>query len=278
MTKIIVTHAGPDTDAIAAAWLIQRFFPGWEEVKYEFVSAGQTFRGAPPDSDPEIIHIDTGLGKFDHHQNHQISSAAQKVFEEVKKISHLEKKRLLALERLVGVINDIDNGRDITWFEAETDRSEFMPHVFLNYFDGGDKSDTEKMKFGMKILEMVYLSMKSKVDAEKEILSGISFKTQWGKGIAIETENDNVLSLGEKKGFSVVAKKSPGTGHLRIYSRWDRGVDLTKAYEMFIEKDTLATWYLHPSKCLLLNGSRKNPSTVPTNLSLKEIIAILKKA
>lgn len=278
MAKIIVTHAGPDIDAITAIWLIQRFIPGWEEAKYEFVSAGQTFRGAPPDDDPEIIHVDTGLGKFDHHQSRELSSASQKVFEEIKKSARLERKRLLALERLVTVINDIDNGRDITWLEAETDRGEFMPYVFLNYFDGSNNADTEKVKFGLKILEMVYSAMKSKVDAEKELLSGTPFKTQWGKSIAIETENDNVLSMGEKKGFSVVAKKSPGTGHLRIYSRWDRGVDLTKAYEMFMEKDTMATWYLHPSKCLLLNGSRKNPSTIPTNLTLKEIIMILKKA
>lgn len=278
MAKIIVTHNGPDPDAITAVWLIQRYFPGWDEAKYEFVPAGKTYRGAPPDDDPEIIHVDTGLGKYDHHQNNEISSATKKVFEEIVKTCKLEKNKLEALKRLVEVTNEVDNGRDITWPEAEMDRSEFMPHAFLNYFCGGTDSDTEKIKFGKKMLEMIYQSFKNKVKAEKELIEGIAFRTRWGKGILVETENDNVLSLGEKKGYSIVAKKSPETGHLRIYSRWDRGVDLSRAYEMVREEDPQATWYLHPSRCLLLNGSRKDPKTIPTTLSAKKIIAILKKA
>lgn len=278
MAKIIVTHYGPDIDAIAAVWLVQRFFLGWEKASYGFVSAGETFRGAPADGDPEIIHVDTGLGKYDHHQDHVKSSATQKVFEEIKKNYRLEKNKLEALERLVGVINEIDNGRDISWAEASTDRSEFLPQAFLNYFENGEKTDEEKIKLGGKILEMIYLAFRSKVEAEKDLGKGQNFKTRWGKGVLVETENDNVLIIGEKKGYSLVAKKSPSSGHLRVYSRWDRDVDLTKAYEMISKKDPNATWYLHPSKCLLLNGSRKNPKTVPTVLSAKEIISILKKA
>jgi hypothetical protein len=161
MSKIIVTHNGPDPDAFTAVWLIQRFFSGWDEASYEFVPAGQTFRGAPPDSDPDIIHVDTGLGKYDHHQNRELSSATKKVFEEIKVNNNLETIKLEALERLVEVVNEIDNGRDVTWPEAALDRSEFMLHAFITYFDNSEDSDTEKIKFGKKILEMIYQALKN---------------------------------------------------------------------------------------------------------------------
>jgi len=38
--KIIVTHTSPDLDAIVSVWLVKKFLPGWQDVKFEFVSAG----------------------------------------------------------------------------------------------------------------------------------------------------------------------------------------------------------------------------------------------
>lgn len=273
-----MTHFNPDTDAIASAWLIRRFFPGWEKASFEFVPAGETFRGAPVDSDPEIIHVDTGRGKFDHHQKKEFSCASLKVLKEIEKQKLAKKEQLEALQRLVTVINEIDNGRDILWPEADSDHTEFMPQLFLNYFNEGSNKDKEKIKFGLKIMEMVYLAIKQKVKAEKDLSAGREFETRWGKAIALETENDDVLTAGEKKGYCLVAKIDPKSSHLRIYSRFDKKVDLTRAFDLFKKADPQATWYLHPSKCLLLNGSRHNPKTTFTKLPLEKIIALLQKA
>jgi hypothetical protein len=40
--------------------------------------------------------------------------------------------------------------------------------------------------------------------------------------------------------------------------------------------DPQATWFLHVSKKMLLNGSPKNPKMKPTKLPLNDIIEVLK--
>ncbi|PJE67582.1 hypothetical protein COU95_01695 [Candidatus Shapirobacteria bacterium CG10_big_fil_rev_8_21_14_0_10_40_9] len=278
MAKIIVTHFYPDLDAVTAVWLIKRFLPGWTKAEVKFVSAGETFRGAPPDSDPEILHVDTGHGKLDHHQKGEYSSAAglvlKKIFKE-KKFSEIDKE---TLKRLVAIVTEIDNGRMITWENASSDRYEFCLHNLLSGFEkeGGDEAI---ISLGLSCLNGVFKVLKDKVLAEKILKEeGKVFRTRWGKAVAVESFDEQVLMVGQKKGFIFVARKNPKSGHLRIYSRWDKKVDLTKAYEEFKKKDPKATWYLHPTKHLLLNGSRGDPNRVSTKLSLSEIIKILEKA
>jgi hypothetical protein len=79
-------------------------------------------------------------------------------------------------------------------------------------------------------------------------------------------------------GFVLVAKRNPDNGHLRIFARVDKRINLTKIYEEFYKKDPQASWYLHPSKTLLFNGMQADLDMVPTKLSLEEIIKVLSKA
>ena len=53
-------------------------------------------------------------------------------------------------------------------------------------------------------------------------------------------------------------------------------IDLTPVWELLKQKDPQATWFLHAGKQLLLNGSRANPDMIPTKLSLREVIEVLK--
>ncbi|MCJ7828021.1 hypothetical protein MUP65_02665, partial [Patescibacteria group bacterium] len=117
--KKIVTHFNPDLDAIISVWLLQRFLTGWEKAQLFFVPAGGTHDGKPVDSDEEVLHVDTGLGKLDHHQRiGEITSAAKLTWEYVcrqryhQPISELE---IEAVSRMVEVVNAIDNARDLSW-------------------------------------------------------------------------------------------------------------------------------------------------------------------
>jgi len=278
MTKIIVTHKSPDLDAICSVWLLKRFLPLWQEAEVKFVPPGETFLGEPPDSNPLIIHVDTGLGKLDHHRRKGYTSASEltmkKIFKE-KKFSEIEKE---ALKRLVAVVTEIDNGRMIGWENASSDRYEFCLHNFISGFEK-KKSNEEIVSLGMVCLDGIFEVLKEKIMAEKILKKeGRVFKTRWGEGLAVESFADQVLLVGQKMGYVLVARKDPKSGHLRIYSRFDKNVDLTSAFLEFKKKDPAATWYLHPSKRLLLNGSRSDPKMVPTKLSLNKIIDILKKA
>ena len=54
-------------------------------------------------------------------------------------------------------------------------------------------------------------------------------------------------------------------------------IDLTLVYEQLKKMDPDATWFLHVSKKMLLNGTPKNPKMIPTKLSLSDIIRVLEK-
>jgi hypothetical protein len=75
-----------------------------------------------------------------------------------------------------------------------------------------------------------------------------------------------------------VARLDTKNGHLKIYARWDKKVDLTKAYKEMKKRDPEPFWFLHSSKVILMNGSLSQPDYQPTKLSLDEVVEILKKA
>jgi hypothetical protein len=120
--------------------------------------------------------------------------------------------------------------------------------------------------------------MQEKVWAEEIIENeGIRFESKWGKAIAFETINDSVLKIAQKMGFVVAVRKDPNKGYIRIKGTPLTKVNFTKAHKELQKKDPEATWYLHSSKKILLNGSVKNTDMRPTKLTLEEIITVLKK-
>ncbi len=277
--KKIITHINPDLDAVASVWLIKRFLPGWEKVQIDYCPAGETLNKKPVDSDPEVLHVDTGLGKLDHHQFNEVNSAAKLCFDFIKherkgqSLSPLDEK---ALERIVDFATQVDNARDLNWGEVDTVRQDFYLHNIISGIRGLAGSDQEAMDYGIKGLEAVFHNIKNRIRAEEEIKKGVEFITLWGKALAVETGNEHVLWEGEKKGYCLVVKKDPETGGVRIYSRYDTEVDLTDAYNKVRKKDPQSEWYLHQSKKLLLNASTSHEMK-PTKLSLEEIIEVLKK-
>lgn len=274
MAKIIVTHLNPDTDAICAVWLIKRFLPGWKEARVKFVPQGETFRGQPPDSDPEILHVDTGLGKFDHHKDYAKTCSGILVWEYIKKKTG---KRDPAIDRLLRVVLDIDRAQDLLWKESTEDRFLF----YLSELLGGviaKKGGEKALGLGMEALDGVYKLMQEKIEAEKILKSAETFRTCWGKGVALETENTSVVYLAERIGYAVVVRRRPVRGHFGIYARPDKGINLTPVYRKIKKLESGASWYLHPSKQLLLCGTFGHPNVVPTRLSLEKIVEILKKA
>ncbi|MDO8551771.1 MAG: hypothetical protein Q7S03_03790 [bacterium] len=278
MDKIIVTHLHPDIDALTSIWLIKRFLPDWSEAKVQLVPPGETFRGAPPDDDPDVLHVDTGMGKLDHHKKRNHTSAAELTLKYVLKGRDIRKLDKQALKRMVKVVNEIDNGQDIGWPDASSDHYEFMFH---NLLLSSHQSQAEERDFALylEILDRVFQLMKSKVQAEKTLAEkGIIFETKWGKGIAVSSPNDQVIYVGQKQGYSLVVKQEPKYNRVKIYGRFDKGVDLRKVFSALKKKDQGSNWYLHPSRSLILHKSRAVPGQTVTNLTLEEVIDILKKA
>jgi len=279
MAKTIVTHFSPDFDGIPAIWLLKRFHPDFADSQVKFVPVGDaTLDGQPVDSNPDIVHVDCGMGRFDHHDRDEYTCGAKLVYEWLVAEGFVSKDEA-ALERMIEVITALDHGEDNQWPEADSDRYEFCLHQILVGWKlafGG--RDEEYVGWVMHALDGVYRLMKAKVAAEKELEIGVKFDTHWGKATGCESSNDGVLDLGIKKGLALVVRKDPKRGQVRITGTKTAGVDLTAIFARLKAKDPAATWYLHPSKVLLRNGSSRNPGMIPTKLSLKEVIEVLKNA
>lgn len=280
--RTIVTHFAPDIDAVTSVWLLKTFLPVWREADIAFVSAGKTLGGMIPDSDSEILHVDTGLGMLDHHQSNENTCAARKTLEYIKKELTAQNNsdwENEALERLVDVVNDIDHFREVHY---PTPTADFYEFSFIGIMDGWKllfAEDSRKIaELGMVVMDGIYRKFQDKLWAEKEIKEkGVEFKTKWGKGIGMETVNDETVKLAQKMGYVLAVRKDPKKDYARIKANPDSEVNLKSYYNKLKKKDKTATWYLHPSNKMILNGSMKNPETKATNLTLREIIEILKK-
>lgn len=293
--KIIVTHGSPDMDAITSVWLIKRYLPGWEDASVEFVPAGERLSSSRDKEKTiekingnEIIHVDTGLGPLDHHQTQsdQVCGASLTWDYVLKESSDFKEKnqekvkdKIEALSRIVKVVVDVDHFKEVFWKDSVADYHEFS---LVNILDGlklqKPGQDKYYVDFISSCLDALVHEFENRIWAEKEIKeAGIEFKTSFGKSIGFETLNDTVIKLSQKMGYILVVRKDPRKGYVRIKANPDSKIDLTLAYEQFKKIDPDATWFLHVSKRMLLNGSVKNPKMRPTRLSLDAIIQVLKQ-
>lgn len=274
--KTIVTHLSPDLDAIASIWLIRRFLPGWSNTKLHFVPAGTTLDCASPDDNPDIIHVDTGLGKFDHHQTDELTCAAKKVLRLVKKEGRIKKSFQEPLSRIVETVNFFDHFHEVFLDEADSDVYDFLVVSVLDGLRIKFQDDSKLVEMGEKILDGLLQTFVNKTRAEEEIKKGLVFNSRWGKSIALNSENEETLKLALKKGYWLVVRKGPRKGHLRIKGLPVKKINLKKLYLTLKEKDKKASWFFHPSGHMVLNGSVKNPKTVPTTLTLNQVVKIIK--
>lgn len=297
--KKIVTHKSPDLDAIGSAWLIKKFLPMWEDAKIEFVSAGEKLEGTYENEGEvieivdgvETIHVDTGLGKLDHHQTQDnnvcgASLTLEYVLANIDSTLNRHDTKRESVKRIVELIIDDDHFQEYYYPEAESDRYDFSLRGILSgyklMYQHLDDKITEKV---LEELDALLHTFEAKIWAEKELTEkGIEFETKWGKGVGVETLNDAVLKLAQLKGYAIVVRKDPEHGYLRIkaYPSKRGGekseADLTEVYEKIKDKDPEASWFLHVSKKMLLNGSSKNPDMKGSKLSLEDVIEIIKSA
>lgn len=279
----------------AGTKLIGKYLKEGDVIEKVIVSDASDSHG---EREADIIHVDTGLTLLDHHQ---IASddicATSLAFDYVLKNNPdlaRDENKVDALKKIVEYTVDDDHFQEVFWENPTADVYNFsivglIAGIKLMY----PKDDTSVLNFGYDALDSAYHEFENKVWAEKEIKEkGVEFDTKWGKGLAVETLNDTVLKLGQEQGFIITVRKDPESGNVRIKARPNRrtnlqpqtpnpkfdsvDVDFTPVYEKLKDMDPEASWYLHISKRMLLNGSSKNPEMKGSKLTLKEVIEVLK--
>jgi len=275
--KTIVTHISVDLDAVSSAWLVRKYMPGWENAILKFVNAGETLDGKDPDENPEIIHVDTGLGQFDHHQIRDFNlSAAKKVFIHLDSRGYLKVYEKEPLSRMVDLIAKIDNFQEIHFPNPEADIYDFSIHQIVAGLRPVTKDDEERCELMFKILDGTLQVFKNKIKAEREMKEAFTFNSKWGKTFAIESQNEETIKLAQKLGYEMVIRKDPKLGYVRIKTIPSEKLDLTPLYKKLKKTDSKADWFLHVSKNMLLNGSSKKSDVSPSKLTINKLIDIIR--
>lgn len=275
--KTIVSHVSTDLDAVASSWLITRYLPGWKDASFKFVPAGKTLGDKSPDEDPNIAHVDTGRGRFDHHQFASDKlSATKRVYDYLLEKKHLKKSDQDALGRIADFATMIDHFGEVYFPNPTSDLYDFSLYRLIEGLKNIGKRDEEIMRHVFVELDGVLELLKKKINAEKEIERGFVFQNKWGKALAVETQNEETMKMALKQGFRTVVKRNPSTHFIRIKTLPDKDIDLTAVYKEILKVDAKATWFLHAGKHMLLNGSSKSPDAKPSSLTLKKVIEILR--
>jgi len=286
--KIVATHTSPDWDAITSVWLVKRYLPGWEDATVSFVPAGgRLFKLEGEDvietskKGEEVIHVDTGLGKLDHHQTSEKTVCGASLTWDYVKDKATQGKtwdvHSQAVSRIVAVVVELDHFREIFWPETDADYQEFGLFGLLEGLKAQyPEQDEIFMTKGMEMLDALVHNFENRIWAEREIKAkGQEFMTRFGKALAVETINGAVVKLAQKMGYMIVVRKDPRKGNIQIKARpqkeEEEQIDLTHIYMKLEKMDPEATWYLHISKKMLLNGSMKNPTMVPSELTLEQV-------
>jgi len=287
--KLIVTHCAPDVDAITSVWIFKRFDPQrFADARVGFVPAGTKMdagvaaveHGVQPE---DIVHTDTGLGAFDHHQPEQAQKrvcAASLVFDEVCK-HHPEHKENWALQQIVEYALVDDHFEDYFWKDRAEVRNLFSIGPILRGLEfTGMHTDDTQLNFGMKCLDGIYAALRERRKAMLEVEEkGIVFDSPWGRAIAIGTGNQAVLKYAQLLGFNLVIQKDPKTGHVRVKAAPLPEIDLTALHEKVLAEEQKSknpgTWFFHNGKHMLLNGSRKAVGRhLASSLSLETLILL----
>ncbi len=284
--QLIVTHHAPDLDAIGSTWILKRF----EEQKYAdakitYVNPGETISiDAAHDLGFElhdVVHVDTGLGRFDHHQPDRNSSeiSATSLVHDFVCSRNKDLDNDQALHIISEFITEIDHFGEIYWPDSGNYRHTLMIHELIRGIEFTDPHDDDsQMQFGLQCLDAAYAALTQQVKA-KEVIEekGNEFKIGSLKCLALETRNDDTIKVAQKQGFDLVIKKDPKQGNIRIKLRPDCKITLKPLYDAVIQKDTVGYWFYHASGKMLINGSRKHMSQTPSPLTLDEIVKLAKE-
>lgn len=263
----IVSHFSPDLDSIASSWIVYRF-AGLSGADFAFVGAGKTLNDAPPDADPNIIHVDTGFGRFDHHQPEVAAPdvcAAKLVWQAFAPDD-------LPLRRMVEYVIEVDNGRQDPGERAHP----FSATGLISGLNDLYPNDPQRvMDSVLPLMDAWYETSKELIASEEAFERAEWFESHWGPAVFLDESIGAAQTLAYSQGAVVYVYRSKH-GWLGVNAAATSEVNLTPIADRLRDADPGAGWYLHPSKKLLLNGSKKAAPSSPSNLSLAELVDLVR--
>lgn len=255
------------------------------DARVYFVNPGATLDDYTISQDEltreNVVHVDTGLGEFDHHQadrGQQMICATSLVFDYLAK-HYKDLVHDKALTALVTYVNDIDHFQEIHWPETGEYRFLFTIQELIHGLEFmAPHTDESQLYFGMQCLDSAYASLNQYIRALEIIeQNGQEFMVNGQKAMAITTSNDEVIKIAQKQGYSLVVRKDPDKGNIRIKARPDSRFNLKMLADEIAQIDRVGSWYFHPSGKMLLNGSDKHQNQAASPLTLIQVVELIKQ-
>lgn len=278
MSKMIVTHIHPDLDAIMSSWLLVRFNQSqFGDAKFEFVPAPHTYKDLPPDNDPNIVHVDVGAGKFDHHKPGGFTTCASLlVYEELIALK-LVTEDDESLKIMVDIAMEVDTFKDCYWPGTDNARMALMLHEIIPALHRLQTHDNEAvLRLVFVYLDAVYQRLKDWQKGKEAVNEGTEFESAWGKGIVVTTAADDVSKTAQKMGYDIVVISDTKKGHLKIKTAPNVKLPLKAIYDKICLRENPERWVYHNSGHMLFSGSDKGEQKEPTTLQLNDLLEMIK--
>lgn len=269
--NLLVTHARPHIDDVAAVWLLKTYHPDFADAAIEFLQKG--------DSEPVIpegaVAIGIGRGQFDEHKGDKGESATSLVWKWLREQPevNLDPKQKLAVERLVSWVHREDLA-ELKMYPMW----EWSVTIPVEYaFDTYDGDNHRVYDLATRIFEVVigYYEKVAQLDVDWD--SRIEFESKWGKAIALESPASGLSERAWQQGAVMVIQINPGMGTRQFRAKMDSPADFSEIYEKVRSLEPQASWFLHHEKRLLLCGSRTASTFNPSKLTLQDMIDLVKK-
>lgn len=239
-------------------------FAGGDQAELQFVPAGQTLEDMDADADHQIVHVDTGRGRFDHHQRAASDLCAAELVRRA--VAPFD----LALQRMVTQVCQIDNAR-----ASAGENTFFNINALIAGYNLLFPTRPHHVAYAMlPNLDAWYQHESRQIRLEQAFAHRLEFDTPWGLGIAMESEEGGSSKLAYGRGAVLYAYRD-GNGWMGVAAQSRSPVDLSNVYSDLQVIDTQADWYLHPNKRLLLCGTAKAPPITPSRLSLIELVEVI---
>ena len=278
MPKTIVTHQNPDLDAIMSTWLLLRFDQSrYGDSELVFIPGSTTYKDRPVDEDKDVVHVDVGMGKFDHHQPGVEETCASELVYRSLIEEGLVKPSDEALKSMIKHAKSIDLFYDFDWSEANDPRfsfslSEIIPALHLLQIH----DDEAVLRMTLVQLDGVYQKLKGVYKAREEIEEGVEFQSLWGKGLMVSAGSDSVHKVAQRMGYKIVLVKNENTGYMGVKTAPDVDESLKPLYDKIVEQDEQDRWFYHNSGHMILHGSSKGKKPEPSKLDARQILDLIK--
>lgn len=251
-------------DCLVAMWIWRRFGNA-PDAALQFVPAGRTFQDQIVDSDPAIIHVDTGGGRFDHHDViGKDLCAAELVRREVNAGDP-------ALKRIVDAVIRIDHALDIPKGSGLT-----LVDLIRGYNALYPNEPQRVAEAMFHNFDAWYAHEEQQSRQEDAFERRIEFYTPWGPAIALQSNEGCSGRLAFRQG-AVLYIYRDGRGYTGIVARSDSDIDLQDTLDAILRIEPDADWYLHPSHRMLLCGTSKAPPRQISRLTIRELVRILEQ-